>query len=259
MGSEDDGGTTAGRSETDARVGRLQVVVALLGLAWLGTVGWIALRPPPTPTVLQVERLEIVEPDGQPAFVLANSERPSPATMDGEVLMAGQEAERSVPSVIFFDGHGDEVGGMLFSNESTEEGFSATRHLSLDGHKQDQTVVLHHYQDPSGAHAGLTVSDRPEDLSIVDAVAALGLEPGHTREELSSAIEDVPEEVRADSLRRLFGVQRLFVGSDRGGDASLELRDGVGRPRIRISVPEEGDPSIRILDADGGTVAELPD
>lgn len=258
MGPEGETGATGGRSETDARIGRLQVAVAVLGLAWLGTVGWIALRPPPTPAVLTVERLEVVEPDGQPAFVLANSERPTPATMDGEVLMAGQEEERSVPSVIFFDGHGDEVGGMLFSNESTEEGFSATRHLSLDGHKQDQTVVLHHYQNSSGAHAGLTVSDRPENLSVTDAMAALGLEPGHTREELNSAIEDVPEEVRSDSLRQLFGVQRLFVGSDRGGDASLELRDGAGRPRIRLSVPAEGDPSIRILDEEGGTVAQLP-
>ncbi|MFW6193257.1 MAG: hypothetical protein ACOC83_07200 [Gemmatimonadota bacterium] len=258
MEPEDDAGTTGGRSQTDARVGRLQAAVVLLGLAWVGTVGWIALRPAPTPAVLTVERLEVVEPDGQPAFVLANSERPAPAIMDGEVLMAGQEEERSVPSVIFFDGHGDEVGGMLFSNESTEEGFSATRHLSLDGHKQDQTVVLHHYQDPSGAHAGLTVSDRPEDLSLTDAMAALGLEPGHTRDQLTSAVEQVPEEVRSDSLRQLFGVQRLFVGSDRGGDASLELRDGAGRPRIRISVPEEGDPSIRILDEEEDTVAQLP-
>lgn len=258
MGPENGAVGMGERSETDARVGRLQVAVVLLALAWLATVGWIALRPHPTPTVLSVERLEVVEPDGQPAFVLANSERPQPATMDGEVIMAGQEAERSVPSVIFFDGHGDEVGGMLFSNESTDEGFSATRHLSLDGHKQDQTVVLHHYQDPSGAHAGLTVSDRPEDLSITDAMAALGLEPGHTREELNSAIEDVREEVRSDSLRKLFGVQRLFVGSDRGGDASLELRDGAGRPRIRLSVPEEGAPSIRILDEEGGTVTQLP-
>lgn len=257
MGPEEETGAVGGRSETDARIGRLQMAVVVLGLAWLATVGWIALRPPPTPAVLTVERLEVVEPDGQPAFVLANSERPAPATMDGEILMAGQEEERSVPSVIFFDGHGDEVGGMLFSNESTEEGFSATRHLSLDGHKQDQTVVLHHYQDPSGAHAGLTVSDRPEDLSVTDALAALGLEPGPTRQELQSAIEAVPEETRSDSLRQLFGVQRLFAGSDRGGDASLELRDGQGRPRIRISVPEEGDPSIRILDEEGSTVAQL--
>ena len=44
---------------------------------------WLALRPSSIPDVLAVERLEIVEPDGQPAFVFANSERPAVATMDG--------------------------------------------------------------------------------------------------------------------------------------------------------------------------------
>lgn len=147
---------------------------------------------------------------------------------------------------------------MLFRNEETEEGFSAVRHLSLDGYKQDQTVVLHHYQDPGGASSGLRVTDRPRDRTILEAMAELGLEPGHAREELNEAIEAIPEEEREERLRELFGARRLYLGSSRDDQATITLRDGREQPRIILGVPEEGEPFIRILDEEGETVLELP-
>lgn len=240
-------------------VRRLEITVVTLAVALAGTLTWIVVRGAPAPDVLAVERLEIVEPDGSLAFVLANSQRPVGATMDGEVLLEGQEEERrGVPSFVFFDGKGDEVGGLLTGVRSTEDGYSATRHLSLDGYGQDQTVVLAHYQDPTGSMAGLTVSDRPLDVSMLEALGELGLERGPTREEMQAAVQAIPEEGRAARLRELFGVQRLFLGSTRSRDASLVLRDGQGRPRILIEVPVDGEPSIRILDEAGNPVLRLP-
>lgn len=240
-------------------VRRLEIAVVALGVALAGALTWIVVRGAPAPDVLSVERLDIVEPDGSLAFVLANSQRPVGATMDGRVLLEGQEEERrGVPSIVFFDGKGDEVGGLLTGVRSTDDGYSATRHLSLDGYGQDQTVVLAHYQDPGGSTAGLTVSDRPLDQSLLGALGELGLEPGPTREEMQAAVQAIPEEERAARLRELFGVQRLFLGSTRSRDASLVLRDGEGRPRILIEVPAEGDPTIRILDEAGNPVLRLP-
>jgi hypothetical protein len=242
-----------------AAVRRLEIAVVGLGVALVGALIWIVTGGAPPPDVLAVERLEIVEPDGALAFVLANSQRPVGATMDGEVLLQGQEEERrGVPSIVFFDGKGDEVGGLLTGVRSTDDGFSATRHLSLDGYGQDQTVVLAHYQDPGGSTAGLTVSDRPLDVSMLDALGELGLEPGPTREELQAAVQAIPERDRAGRLRELFGVQRAFLGSTRSRDASLVLRDGEGRPRILLEVPAEGDPSLTILDEAGDPVLRLP-
>jgi hypothetical protein len=232
-----------------------------LGFAWLATVAFVAPRlgaaGPPIQQVIRVERLEIVEPDGTLAFVLANSTRPAPATIDGQIIMAGQEEERRTPSFIFFDGKGDEVGGMLFST-GPGEAPSATRHLSLDGYKQDQTVVLSHNQNARGASSGLHVSDRPVDRTMFEAMAELGLQPGATRQEFQAAIMALPEEGRQARLRELFGVQRLFVGSNWGNDAVLQLNDGAGRPRILIAVPEDGAPYIRVLDERGTVVLELP-
>ena len=233
--------------------------VLLLGIALVASVLWLGARSPNLPPVLSAERLEIREPDGNLAFVLANSVRPAVATIDGQVLMEGQEEERrGVPSFIFFDGKGDEVGGILAGARTSPEGFSAVRHLSLDGYKQDQTVVLAHYQSPEGSMAGLRVSDRPEDLTFFDVLDELGLEPGASREELEGAIQAMQEEGRADRLDGLFGAQRLFLGSDRERNATLVLRDGLSRPRIRITVPEEGAPSIQVLDETGETLLTLP-
>ena len=238
---------------------RLEVAVLGLGFAFAGAVVWIVLAGAPIPTVLAVERLEIVEADGSLAFVLANSERPAAATMGGEILLEGQEEERrGVPSIIFFDGRGDEVGGLLTGVRTTPDGFSATRHLSLDGYRQDQTVVLAHYQDEEGSSSGLHVSDRPHDLSIVDTMTELGLEPGPSREDLQAAIQAIPQGIREARLRELFGAQRLFLGSTRTRSASLVLRDGSGRPRIVIDVPDAGEPSIQVLDEGGDAVLRLP-
>jgi hypothetical protein len=248
----------------EQRIGALQRQLAFLRrlaffltLMWFAALAWIAMRTA-VPPVLSVERLEIVEPDGKPAFVLANSQRPIAATIDGQPTMAGQEEERKgVPSIIFFDGKGDEVGGMLLGARLTAKGYSATRHLSLDGYKQDQTVVLSHYQDPGGSSSGLTISDRPEH-SLLDAFRQLGLQPGASREQLTAAIQAIPENQRGTKRRELFGATRAFFGSARSGEARVELRDGQGRVRVVMEAPKTGEPSIRFLDENGGTVLRLP-
>lgn len=248
---------TVSLADLRAEIARLRLVIAALAVALAGCTIWLASRTPSLPAVLSAERLDIVEPDGKLAFVLANSERPVAGTIDGKVLMEGQEEERrGVPSFIFFDGKGDEVGGMILGVREGPDGYTATRHLSLDGYKQDQTVVLAHYQSAEGYSAGLRISDRPSG-SMLDALGELGLEPGASREAMQSALAALPEDGRAERLRELFGVSRLFLGSA-NGTASLVMRDGAGRPRVVIDVPEEGAPSLRFLDADGNEVSRLP-
>jgi len=243
---------------TRRELGRLWTAVIVLAVAWAGTAAWLLLRASSTPQVLAVERLEIVEPDGTLALVMANSQRPAAATIGGQIIMRGQEEERrGMPSIIFFDGKGDEVGGMLFGVRETTTGYSATRHFSLDAYRQDQTVVLAHYQSPAGSTSGLTISDRPSH-SLLDALVQLGLGPGATRAQLTAALNSIPEDERPERRRALFGTSRAFFGSAATGEATLTLRDGQGRPRIIIEAPKDGEPSLRMLDASGETVLRLP-
>ena len=256
---------TEGRpASSDPQALRRHVALLWAGLAVLAA-SWLTVEvqrqngADATVPVLRVERLEVVEPDGELAFVLANSQRPAAGTINGQVVMTGQEAERrGRPSFIFFDGQGDEVGGMTFGITDTPDGYRVTRHLSLDAHEQDQTVVLAHNQDPNGSTSGLTISDRPE-TSMLDTLAELGLQPGASRDELNAAVAALPEEGRAGRLRELFGATRVFVGSTPDGNARLTMFDGSGRPRIVIAAPSTGAPEMRILDESGNTVLRLPE
>lgn len=259
MSNGDAAGKPSTREELRARIRRLEIVVAALALALLALAGWTTLRASDRHEVLTAERLEIVEPDGQPAFVLANSERPARGTFDGEVLMEDRAGQRSMPNFIFFDGHGDEVGGMLFQNEEREDGFYAGRHLSLDGYRQDQTVQLFHQQTPEGASSGLRINDRPADRSLRETFEGLGLEVPFTPEQLDSVLAaEPPEEGRAERMRELFGVNRILLGSTGTDEATLVLRDGEQRPRIVLAAPDDGEPYLRVLDEAGEPVAELP-
>ena len=231
--------------------------VAVVALSIL--VGFSLVRTPGFPEEISVERLNIIEPDGKLAFVLANSQRPMAATIDGQVIMQGQEDERRVPTMIFYDGKGDEVGGLMMGVRETPQGYRATRHLSLDAYKHDQTIQLIHDQDPGGSMSGLIVSDRPHDTSLPAVFEDLGLRLGATREQLQAAIGGLPEDGRQARLRNLFGGTRLFLGSTRERDAELALYDGAGRPRIRLVAPEEGEPSIQVLDEQGEVVLRIPE
>lgn len=243
------------------RVRGLTAGVGILALSWLGMVAWVltSAGSPEHHDVLSVERLEIVEPDGERAIVLANSQRAVPATFDGQVLLEGQEEERRHPTIIFFDGHGDEVGGMTFSNETTEDGFRAIRHFAMDGYKQDETMALRHHQDAEGTSTGFHVFYRPQDRTLEEILAGHGLELPVTRQEVEALIEDLREGGRDEELRQVLGARRVFLGSDRDNLASLVLRDGLERPRILLGAPAEGDPFIRVLDAEGQILAEFPE
>jgi len=245
-------------SDLQRQVARLRLATGILALVLVAVVAVGAALPLTTSEVIRAERIEIVEPDGTLAFVLANSARPAVATMDGVPILAGQEEERRSPNFVFYDGKGDEVGGMLFRNEDTPEGGVAVRHLSLDGYKQDQTVVLHHYQDPRGTRAGLSVSDRPKDVSLSDAFRRLGLEMPVDRAAMEEAMMAIPEDERGPRLAELFGgANRVFVGTARSGEAVLRLSDAQGRGRIALGVADEGPAFLRLYNTDGSVAWEM--
>lgn len=53
------------------------------------------------------------------------------------------------------------------------------------------------------------------------------------------------------------GVSRIML-SNRNRNASLEITDTAGKPRIRIGVDANDVPKVEILDAEGKVVGRLP-
>jgi catechol 2,3-dioxygenase-like lactoylglutathione lyase family enzyme len=213
------------------------VVTIVLGLAALQAQPPVRQRF----TELDVERLNVVEPDGQLVLSMANTARLPDPLVAGKTL----ETSRTGPGLIFFDGKGWEVGGLIYG---TRGGNAAGAHFSFDQFHNDQVVYLN-YEDNGSTikRAGLYVVDRARTPTLEDVVRIRG--------ELTTA----PAAARPALEAQLTGAsaQRIFVGSD-NETAMVRLRDRAGRDRIRLLVDAQGSARMEFLDAAGAIVDSLP-
>src|SRR4029453_8202913 len=88
-------------------------------------------------TELDVERLNVVEPDGQLVLSMANTARLPDPLVGGKTV----ETSRTGPGLIFFDGKGWEVGGLIYG---TRGGDAAGAHCSFDQFHNDQVVYMNY-------------------------------------------------------------------------------------------------------------------
>jgi hypothetical protein len=168
-------------------------------------------------TEVDVERLNVIEPDGQLVLAMANTARlPDP-------LIAGKtvETKRTGPGMIFFNGKGWEVGGLIYGGGETADGYLAGAHFSFDQYHSDQVVYLDYQDNGKGKAAGLYIVDRDRE----------------------------PE--------RRPSAQRIFVGSA-NETAMVRLRDRGGRDRILMSVSPDGVAQLEFRDAQGNVVERFP-
>lgn len=190
---------------------------------------------------IDVQRLNLREPDGTLRYVLSSSARfPGAIIKDTEY-----EHPRPQAGMLFYNDEGSEVGGLIFAGSKDADGkTSSGGSLTFDRYEQDQIVqIMGLDQGGTRQLAGMQVSDRPsrsitEDFAEKDALAALSPE----------AHKALMAE-RRDSNH--YGAGRLFVGRNGGGDATLLMSDAQGRERIQIKVAPDGAASIEFLDENG--------
>lgn len=190
------------------------------------------------PEELELERLTIVDKDGEPRLVLANSEKSPAAVLDGEeVADSGGR-----PGMIFFNSEGDECGGLVFDSVMTPDGTRETfGQLTFDQYKQDQTLVLRYLETDGKRGVGLTVQDRSDGVNWKEWQPIRQLPDG-------------PEKERAfaEFSKRHPWPRRLFVGKrPDDGASTVLLADSDGVPRLRLLVDTGGDPRIEFLDDQG--------
>lgn len=193
---------------------------------------------------IRVERIDVVEPDGRIAMVIANSERLPGAIVDGEERLASRQA----PEMLFYNRKGDESGGLIYRTAKLPDGSEVGYgHLSFDQANQNQVVKLQYLQNRHGIKNGLTVVDRPTDITI-----------GEILDLQKRAAEDAAARARLEALEGAgrVGSDRVFVGS-RDRMASLELNDRLGRTRLRLHVTPEGKARIDFLDESGATIRSV--
>lgn len=193
---------------------------------------------------IDVKRINIIEPNGQNALVLANSQQLPGAVINGDTLTN----RKGIPGIIFYNSEGDETGGLIFASEKTDSSDIAFGHLSFDRYNQNQVLSLDYTETASEYKAGLSITDRPE-ISI-----------NRIWEMMNAAKQgDNVAKQKIENLksRGRYSARRLFVGT-KGRTALLRLNDRYGNERIRISVDSTDSPQLQFLDKDGDVTFELP-
>ena len=196
-------------------------------------------------TEITVERLNVVEKNGQLLMVVANSDRMPDPVINGKTFKTERPA-----GMLFYNGLGDENGGLVFGAVEGKGKYGAYQGFSFDKYKQAQAMALV-YNDHSGKYrAGLQIWDRPE-IPLSDVITK--------REEIAKMPEG---EAKTAALKKLneesFSPTRVYVGKNAESESEVTLYDAGGKARIKMSVGAEGNPKLDFLDADGKTIYSLP-
>jgi hypothetical protein len=231
--------------EREVRYLKVYAARASLLLALLFLVGFSRSSPEKTRfSEIDVERINLVEQNGKLDLVISNAERMPPAIINGKAMQGNGPREAGM---LFYNGKGDESGGMGFSSESKDGKYGASSQLMFDQYNQDQTVGIL-YSDNNGKRtAGLRVWDR-SDIPLDELYAKFGELKGAEREAAMKKLVD----------QGLVGAGRVFVGKLPDKSAQLVLSDTKGRPRLTVAVDVGGNPRIVFLDESGNATYTLP-
>lgn len=186
-------------------------------------------------TEIDVQRINVREPDGTLRMVISNQ------TDFPEIPYRGREIPhpgRDNAGMLFMNEEGTEVGGLVFGGKNEDGVRSSGGSLTFDGYEQDQTVQIMGFQQGPRRVSGLFVTDRPEesiDFSVLERLASLSPE----------------EQEAALATANMGGSQRAFLGRQSSGASELVLRDADGKARLVLSVGADGAARIIFMDETG--------
>jgi hypothetical protein len=205
------------------------------------------VRPPHAEkfTEIDVERINVREPDGKYRLVISNRPRSIGPIYKNQPF--GYEGGGR-PGLIWFNDEGTENGGMTFTGSRGADGkYRASTHMSFDQYNQDQVLNLD-YADENGQRVtGFTINDRA-NVDIFDMVKE--------QQEIMKITDTV---ARKAALQKWaaprngvpLNARRAFFGKDPAKNASVVLSDPNGKPRLRMLVDSLGGARIEFLDDSG--------
>jgi len=205
-------------------------------------------------TEIDVERINVLEPNGMYRMVISNRPRSIGPIYKGKPF--GYEGGGR-PGIIIFNDEGTENGGFTFTGTKDATGrVRASTHLSFDQFNQDQILVLNYSEDPRGRATGISVLDRAT-VDILDMV--------NERDSIQKALAGDTAALRVAMTKwagprngEPLAAQRMFVGRDRSKSALMALSDPQGKVRLRLAVDSLGAARIEFLDAAGNVTRSLP-
>lgn len=220
---------------------------ALLGASTTLAVVLLTAAKAPTPKfdVIDVERINVREPDGTLRMVISNRALFPGAPLKGEEVP--RPDRRQFAGMLFVNDEGTENGGLIQKGLVGPDGrASAGLSLTFDRFRQDQVIQLLHAEDGGKARSMLAINDETDGTQI--DVMQRAKRMAEIRQLNGPAADAAMQEMQdKGQLSR----NRIRLGTTMDGAAALSLSDARGRPKMMLLVSADGEPSIRMFDDKG--------
>jgi hypothetical protein len=196
---------------------------------------------------LDVQRINVREPDGTLRLVISNADK------EPGIIIKGKEyphPTRKAAGMVFYNNEGTENGGLTFGGEKTKDGTKMSQgHLSFDAYEQDQTLAMDADQNGDKRSAGIQFNDYPY-YSVLEEI------------QLMEGIKNLPKDQQEAKEKAFFDAHggpttRMVLKRDIDSSVALVLNDVQGHPRIEMKVAPDGTPSLQMLDSSGKVTSEL--
>lgn len=192
---------------------------------------------------LNVEKLNICEPDGQVKMTLFNSKNIPSLIIENEDILPGHRKDDGISGAMFYNNQGDECGGFIYGSQVDDMGnVSMGMSLTFDQYKQDQVLQLLLQQEGDKKQYGFMMYDRP-DKNIKDQVG------------LIEEINTTKDKVRQKKLYKEYikgNAKRLFVGKDADGLFKFQMFDKQGKEKLKLFIDENDSP---VFESDGKKIS----
>lgn len=220
----------------DLQLWKLYSVVTTLAVGVLAVSAFTVERPKTRFGTIDVERINVVEPDGTLRMVISDQAR-----FPGAIIKGKEYAHpRHAAGMIFYNDEATENGGLIFGGKKNKDGtVSSYGHLSFDRYEQDQSFTLDAAQQGKKKTTSLAFIDRP-DWPLTDL---LNLPRSRWKEFLASHPE---------------AATRMLLERASDGSVFLALKDRQGHNRIVIKVRADGSPIMQFLNASGKVMSQYP-
>lgn len=210
--------------------GYIQGIVT--GAALVGMAVALVAAAKPQPKVLDVERINIREPDGTLRMVISNRDGFPGSFFKGKEIE--RPDRRHAAGLLFLNDEGTENGGLIWAGKMRDGKPDAGASLTFDRYENDQTIQLLQRDGGDRDLAALIISDR-------------SARPLYTMDGETPVLS---EDAKA-------GAPRMFIGKSMDRASVVMLQDANGMPRLMLKVDPDGTSSIEFLDEKGKPVKTI--
>jgi hypothetical protein len=234
--------------EKEVRILKIYAITTTIVFSFLILTSFISQNKNQKFEEIDVERINIIEKNGELKMVISNKTRQHPGIVNGKMIK--REYQRPA-GIIFFNQIGDEMGGLVYG-ENGENGHFGS--LTWDKFKGDQTIGFRHLEGSNGKYSsGLSIWQQPDITGDI----------------IAEKIDSINSNIKDASLRKvafqkmkddnLLATSRMFLGKSRNDASLLIMNDKNGKERIIMKVDVEGKPKLEFLNETGEIIYSIPE